>query len=43
MYEMPDNKESNVRIQKKVIPPLFGVRYLEMARRRTFLAETIAL
>lgn len=43
MYEMPDDKESNVRIQKKVVPPLFGMRYLEMARWRTFLAETTAL
>lgn len=43
MYEMPDDKESNVTIQKKVILPLLGKRYLEMARWRTFLAETTAL
>lgn len=31
MYEVPDDKGSNVRIQKKVILPLLGMRSLEMA------------
>lgn len=35
MYEVQGDKKSNVRIQKKVTLPLFGMRSLEMAGRRT--------